>query len=153
MHLGLSLENNADNGSSRHVVIQTGRIDHHPGATSLPAEAMMCFMKHLAAQARDATDWARRNLAGLSVTWQFDSAANRQFRHVFPSAQGVPARAQTAPRFVCLVDQELGRVPESMMDGAKLLKIDVPHGVLGDGSIDYQRALSALLFREFRVIG
>ncbi|MCH7870304.1 MAG: hypothetical protein IID33_01260 [Planctomycetes bacterium] len=153
MHLGLSLENGAVNGSSRHVVIQTGRIDHHPGATSLPAEAMMCFMKHLAAEARDATDWSRRNLAGLNVTWQFDSAADRQFRHVFASAQAVHTAAHTAPRVVCLVDEELGRVPESMIDGAKLLRIDVRHGVLGDGSIEYQRVLSRLLFRELRASG
>ena len=39
-----------------------------------------------------------------------------------------------------------------MIDGAKLLKIDVRHGVLGDGSICYQRVLSGLLFGEFRAI-
>ena len=148
MHLGLTLESDAANGARRHLIVQTGRIDHRRGATSLPPEAMMCLMKHLAVETRESTEWARRHLAGMTLTWQFDSEADECFRHVYGSAECVTGGVATAPTVVCLIDEELNRVPDTMVDGAKKLSIGVRHGVLGDGSIDYQRELARLLYRE-----
>ncbi len=148
IHLGLALRSPSANGTGRSLLIQTGRIDRLPGATSFPPEAMMSLMKLFARERRDATAWADEHLGAATIVWQFDMAGESQYRHVFDSA--APLAVHRPPRVLALVDGELGRAPAATIEGARSVHIDVPHGVLGDGSFDYQRELLSAILRELR---
>jgi hypothetical protein len=86
---------------------------------------MIIFMKMLAREAREQTEWARRHLRGLTVIWQFDSAAGRRYAANYASAAPFISGTPQTVRLAQAADA----------------------GLLGDGSLVFQTQLSARLRR------
>ena len=97
VHLGLTLVP-ADAASGRHLIVATGRIDNCAIHDGVPPEPMMIFMKWLAREVREQTDWAREYLSGLRVIWQFDAADGRKYAANYDAADAATDRAPAVVR-------------------------------------------------------
>lgn len=122
------------------LMLRTGRIDQRDPHDGIPPEAMAIFMKWLAREARERTSWSREHLAGISVCWQFDSAAGLRYALQYAAADGrdvetralrVRARRAGAPALVA----------EGPSTG-DVMSVDAAGGLCGDHSLDVQRNLS-----------
>lgn len=134
--LGLSL---ASDHPRRHLILQTGRIDHAEPHDGLPPEAMVAFMKFLEREQRDQTEWGRRFLAGWRITWQFDVARGLRQIVEYDSAQGVRPEQPTSYVSVRAASEE----PSA---GDRVgIEIPLDEGLLGDGSINTQEILTQKL--------
>ena len=135
--LGLSL---AGENPRRHLVIQTGRIDHAGEHDGIPAEAMVAYMKFLEREMREETTWAQHFLDGWRITWQFESA--RGLRHVveYDSAKGI--RPEQPTTYLAVRSRA-----ESDGSDAQERDIELPlgQGLLGDGSLAAQEVLAQRL--------
>src|SRR5262249_38334954 len=112
---------------NRPALIQTGRIDLCDSHDGLPPEPMMIFMKWLTREWNEQTAWAASHLRGQHITWQFDTADGSKYATLYHAA--VPD--SSPPRVLSL----------------RADSIPVRLGVLGDGSHEYQAALTDLLER------
>jgi hypothetical protein len=145
-HLGVTLPPTDAHRCDHHLIIRTGRIDNRTPHDGLSSEPMIIFMKWLAREAAERTDWAARHLTRLRVTWQFDSAAGLRYVVNYASAAGIgnggretvvrvrPPRAAEPP------------APDARNSGAPaelILAEDV--GVFGDGSLAFQSELAGRL--------
>lgn len=138
-HLGIALCRDAPR-ARRHILIRTGRIDNLDVHDGLPSEPMTVFMKWLAREVREQTDWARRYLADQVVTWQFDTADGLACASSFDSA------AWLADLPVHNLRLRLGtRRAEQPADSDAEIRFTEDEGVCGDRSLDFQRALTAQL--------
>lgn len=131
----------------RQVIIRTGRADRAGVHDGLPPEAMVIFMKWLSRELREGTRWAREALAGLQVTWQFDTTAGLRNVVSYRSAAGMAdqlptksLRLYTPP----LPGAALDPVAEPL---TPVERIAVPYdvGIYGDGALEYQSRLTNLL--------
>jgi len=104
----------------RWLIIDTGRIDAAARQPGVAPEPMMIFMKWLAREVRETRPLAHR-LADTSVTWRFRTAAGLRYTVLYEAAP--PAR---------------GALERSV----RLTADDAPQGILGDGSLQAQAALT-----------
>lgn len=107
----------------RRLVLRAGSIDAGAIADGVPAEPLMILMKWLAREARERTAFARRALADTSVVWQFETRDGARYAGLFHAAGGLPPREE---RVV------------SLRDAAARW----PLGALGEGSVEFQAALT-----------
>jgi hypothetical protein len=124
----------------RQTMFCTGRIDTLSAHEGLPPEPMAIFMKWLAREAREGTDWARRHLAEQVVSWQFDTADGLRYAVNFDSAREL---GEPAPR-ICRLRVMDGRVVDER--GEVVVAHD--EGLYGDRSLAYLDALVGWLRRE-----
>jgi hypothetical protein len=134
VHIGITLVP-TDATSGRHLIIATGRIDSCAIHDGVPPEPMMIFMKWLAREAREQTDWARQYLSGLMVTWQFDAADGLKYAANYDAADAATDRA---PAVV--------RVRMGGEAGEGLVLAD-DEGLFGDGALEIQDVLTRHLRR------
>jgi hypothetical protein len=104
------------------MLIQTGRIDFADAHDGMPPEPMMIFMKWLAREHNEQTAWARKELAGRSVIWQFDTTEGQKYATLYEAARD---DTTSAKRLTLRKDS-----------------IPIRLGVLGDGSHEYQADLT-----------
>lgn len=114
-----------------HVLISTGRIDCAGRHDGLPPEPMMIFMKWLAREARQQSEWFVREFDGIAVTWIFQSAVGTEYVSQYPAAD---ARLTSAPSRMVRLRLYGG----AEQGNAHTIAIQAPAGVLGDGSLDFQ---------------
>jgi hypothetical protein len=108
----------------RHLLIRTGRIERDGLPAGLPPEPMVVFLRWLAREAAEQTPWARAHLDGVGVTWQFDSSLGLRYVVHYPSAA------------------LLNGQPQELLDLCGAPPRAWPQlGVLGDGSLAWQRVL------------
>ncbi len=136
-HLGVALVPD-DAPPTRHTMITTGRIDTVAEHDGLPPEPLAIFMKFLAREWREQTDWARQHLCGHVVTWQFDTAAGLKYASNYLSAEPI---AHLTPQLVP-VRKDLGVDPPPAPTAARLAGTE---GLFGDRSLAYQAALYDVL--------
>lgn len=139
-HLGIALVNDAS-PSSRTLTVSTGRIDALDAHDGLPPEPMTIFMKWLAREWREQTDWARRHLVGRTIVWQFDTAMGHKYAVEYDSAAALPGRRDTVVR----LRSGDRPVPRAAEDAGQTLLIN--DGLLGDGSLAFQDELTSRLRR------
>lgn len=136
-HLGLSIAP-ATGAGSRHIVLRTGRIDTLEPHDGLPPEPMMILVRWLARESAEQTAWARRALNRTTVTWQFDTADGLRYATHFRSAGELGEHADTRTFCLCSIEASAGA-------GNDVIAIPRPLGVDGDGSLDYQAYLTAIV--------
>ncbi len=136
--LGLSVAAPGLDPPRRQLMIRTGRIDQVEAHDGLPPEPMIIFMKHIARELRERTSWARRYLADLRVTWQFDTAAG--LRHIvnYLSAAGLADADQTT-----VIHLRTGR--SATTDSHGMIAVEDDPGLCGEGAIEYQARLNQCL--------
>jgi len=142
-HLGLTLDAAAGRPAS-HLLLRTGRIDRLDFHGGLPPEPMMIFMKWLAREVREQTAWARRHLAGRTVTWQFDTAEGLKYSANYDAAPAGLAESRRA-RVVELAAAPLARAAHTASD--RMAPFVDNEGFLSDRALDFQRTLVAILLR------
>src|SRR5262249_22444355 len=106
----------------RTLLVQTGRIDLRDAHDGVPPEPMMIFMKWLTREWNEQTAWARAHLSGRRIVWQFDTADGSKYATLYHAAYSL---GQSGPPHRLQADS-----------------IPVPLGILGDGSHEYQVALT-----------
>jgi len=140
--LGLTLGPAAGGQVVRHVLVDTGRIDAVGLHDGLPPEPMMIFMKWLAREARERTDWAGRQLAGQSVTWRFETADGLKYAANYDQAP--PPTAPPPEVRLRMTGAGCGTSAGVAVDGVGVARLG-DEGLYGDGSLDFQEALTAHL--------
>jgi hypothetical protein len=140
--LGVFLPAQGSSGSVRTVLIRSGRIDNLAPHGGLPPEPMMIAMKQLAREAREATAWAQRHLAGVNVVWQFDTAAGLRYTLNYPSAE---ASACGGMRSFRLRSGNCAR--DSAGPDETMIALEEDEGIFGDGSLDYLKNLMGRIRR------
>lgn len=146
-HLGLSLDAPGA-AARRRLVLRTGRIDSLEPHDGVPPEPMMILMRWLAREAAEQTPWARRHLADTSVTWQFDTADGLRYSTHFDSAarlRDVPAKVVRL-RMPGFADEKAGH-GAGRPAGSDEIVLPPVAGVHGDGSLDFQYALTGCVRR------
>jgi hypothetical protein len=134
------------------LVIRTGRIDQRDAHDGMPPEPMAIFMKWLAREVRERSAWALRHLDGVSVCWQFDSAAGLRYALHYHAADA----SQTPTRTLVLRRASRGEAAPTPApttapaagngDGrCDTAAIAADDGLFGDGSFDVQERLTGLL--------
>lgn len=93
----------------------------------------MIFLKWLCREWTQQTPWAQRHLAGRSICWQFDTADGQRYATLYEAAP--PAEGAT-------------RTLHLRGDS-----IPVRLGMLGDGSHEFQAALTTHLVRWIEAAG
>jgi hypothetical protein len=126
----------------RHTIIQTGRIDAAAAHGGLPPEPMTIFMKWLAREVREQTNWARRHLTGRVVTWQFDTVAGLKYVCHFDSAAWIGDLPVETVN-VRLGPEAVTRPRRSPPNNEIWLNDD--EGLLGDRSLCFQEELTRRL--------
>lgn len=137
-HLGLSVAL-PDVPTDRQLLVRTGRMDQVDLHDGVPPEAMIIAMKALARAVRDRTPWAQRYLAGLRVTWQFDTASGLRYAVAYRSAQGLADLPAT--RTVRIV----AGPPATDAPAVETLYLADDPGLLGDGALALQAELTRWL--------
>ena len=149
----------SDKPAARHTMFRTGRIDNVDVHDGLPPEPMAIFMKWLAREAREQTEWARRYLADRVVTWQFDTADGLKYAVNFdptgPLAEPVAQASslclhrQDAGATLTVVSVRLGdRAAEQgnvAADTGEEIILTQDEGLYGDGSLGFQDVLTRRL--------
>jgi len=140
--LGISLDA-LESGPARHLFIRTGRIDNIAVHDGLPPEPMMIFMKWLAREVRELTDWARQNLAHQAITWQFDTVDGLKYAANFDAAESLDGRDIESVRL------RLGEppAPGAGRDTRDPVYLPDEDGLHGDGSLILQDRLTRRLCR------
>ncbi len=133
--LGLSL---IGGRPQKHVLISTGRIDATGVHDGVPPEPMQIFMKWLAREAREQTDWYRRHADQLAITWQFDVQAGLKYASQYDSATRLP-------RDLPLDVIRIAMANESTTHANGTMVLEPPGGVLGDGAFAFQTELTRRL--------
>lgn len=123
------------------IVIDTGRIDAADWHDGLPAEPMIIFMRWLAREAREQTNWYRESVGDRRVTWLFETAQGRQYVSQFPSAGALNggSDANGSPR-LHRVRMRFGSGAPSTRD-VHTLWLPRVKGLLGDDSLEWQAML------------
>jgi hypothetical protein len=146
--LGLALPGARGTGPPRHLMICTGRIDQQALHDGTAPEPMAIFMKWLVREARERTRWARRYLEGVTVSWQFDAAADVRYAVSYESAEGVatgmPLRTLSLTTAPGKTATRGTRVPDESM---QVLRLPAGVGVFGDRSLTFQAELTKRLRR------
>ncbi len=143
--LGLALVS----GSGRRLLmIRTGRIDLTDRHDGLPPEPLVIFMKFLARELRQRSNWARRFLADATVVWQFDAADGLKYATQFRSAAtlGIHPVTHTLSLRAVPPDDRCVFRPQAG-NGVDRAGVPCDAGVFGDESLDYQSRLTAMLRR------
>ena len=136
VHLGLAVVPE-EPPIKRQTMIRTGRIDVTGVHDGVPPEPMTIFMKWLAREVREGTEWARRHMAGHAVTWQFDARDGIKYAANFDSAAVLGDRPA---RTVCV---RMGAAREGDPEGTLVLAED--EGLFGDASLAFQAELTRRL--------
>lgn len=139
-HLGVAFVADAA-PSSGTLTISTGRIDALDLHDGLPSEPMTIFMKWLAREWREQTDWARRHLAGRTIVWQFDAALGHKYAVEYDSAAALPGGTNTVVRL------RAGGPPNGRAARTSIQYLNADDGLLGDGSFAFQDELTSRLRR------
>ncbi len=130
------------------VLLRTGRIDGADRHDGVPPEAMCIFIRWLAREVREQTDWARQHLAARVVTWQFDAAEQVKFAVNYDSALSlgdVPTRVVHLRRGGEADFVGPPRPVSTRVAREDLLTLDVDEGLYGDGSLAFQEELTQRL--------
>lgn len=140
--MGISAPPLSGTAADRHLLIQTGRIDHADTHDGVAPEPMVIFMKWLAREWRERTSWAVKHLATTRVTWQFDAAEGLRYATQF---QAAPTQAPGALRTLRIRAAAASAATRDHAADSVLLKTDAR--VFGDGSLELQAELTRVLRR------
>lgn len=121
-----------------HTWFDTGRIDTLIAHDGVPPEPMTIFMKWLAREIREQTEWARAYLTDHLITWQFDTHDGLKYATSFDSAADLPP---IEPRITKLRLPPLTAAPPE--PDAVILPTD--GGLHGDGALAFQDDLTQRL--------
>jgi hypothetical protein len=136
--LGVLLPAPSGHSPVKTVLIRTGRIDNLAPHGGLPPEPMMVAMKQLAREAREATAWAQRHLAGVSVVWQFDTAAGLKYAVNYPSVESLACDVRS---FRLQSGTSACAACRDSWPGESVVILEEDEGIFGDGSLEYLRQL------------
>jgi hypothetical protein len=139
--LGLALPARSNCSAHRFLFLATGRIDDRGMHDGLPAEPMILFMKFLARDVREQSEWATRHLSDRTIVWQFDTAAGLRYAPNYDAGPQAPPEEITWVR-VRMRPADGGGAAVLRPDGATTVSVAADQGILGDGSFAFQRDLN-----------